>query len=112
MRINITTIKLDLTPVFKKYIEKRFLPLRKLIGRFDSGEVAELRVEVSRTTRHHRRGDVFLGAATLRLPKTILRAEETADEPHAAVDAVRDTLRREIMKYKTKLAEARRGAAQ
>ncbi len=108
MVLNIATIKLDLTPAFRTYIERRLLPLEALIKRFDPEGEAELRVEVERTTRHHRHGEVYLASATLRLPKQVLRAEETDEEPHAAVDAVRDTLRREIRKYKTKFAERRR----
>lgn len=108
MKLNITTIRLDLTPPFKIYIERRFMPLGALIKRFDPGEEAELRIEVSRTTRHHRHGEVYFAAVTLRLPKQVLRAEEYADEPHAAVDAAKDTLAREIKKYRTKFLAGRR----
>ena len=108
MVLNITTIKIDLTSAFRAYIERRFLPIGALIRRFDPMEGAELRVEVSRTTRHQRRGDVYFASATLRLSKATLRAERVTDDPRAAVDAVKDMLTREIRKYRTRFAETRR----
>ena len=58
-----------------------------------------MRLEVTRTTRHHGKGDdVFVAVAHLRLPKKVIRAEEYADSMRLAVDRVRDTLKLEIEK--------------
>lgn len=108
MKISVTTIRLDLTPALRTYIEMRFAPLEKLIASFDAAGGAELRIEVSRTTRHHRHGEVFFAAANLRLPQATLRAESEAEDARAAVDAVKNTLAGEIRKYKTKFLAMRR----
>ena len=108
MNIRITTIKVDLTPSLKDYIEMRFAPFEKLIARFDPAGGAEIWVEVSRTTQHHKHGDVFRVVGNLKLPGKLLRAEETAPDPRAAIDAVKNILKIEIEKYKTK-SSPRRG---
>ncbi len=111
MRINIKTIKVDLTPSLKTYIEDKLGPLAKFISRFDVTGEAEIWLEIVRTTRHHRHGDVFWAAADLRLPHKILRAEKTSTDARAAVDAVKDTLRLEIEKYRDRFLKVRRGKA-
>ena len=108
MKINIATAHLDLTPSFRLYIEKKLAPIEKLIARFDPASGAEIYVEVSRTTLHHKQGGIYLAALNLRLPKTTLRAEARAEDARAAVDVAKDVLAREIKKYKTKFLAARR----
>lgn len=109
MKISIKAINLDLTPSIKIYIKEKFDPLQKLIKRFDMENQAEIRLEIVRTTRHHRHGDVFMAAADLRLPRKILRAEETLTDVRSAIDVVRDTLRLEIEKYRERFLKVRRG---
>ena len=99
----------DLTPPLRTYIQKKLAPLVKFIPQFDGTGEAEIRLEVSRTTHHHRKGPVFFAAADLRLPHKILRAEGYAEDIRKAIDQVRDTLRLEIEKYKTRITEPRRG---
>ena len=108
MKINIKA-GIDLTPSLKTYIEEKLGPLTKFIKKFDETGEAEIWLEVSRTSKHHRKGsEVFVAAADLRLPKNILRAEEYAEDLRTAIDQARDTLRLEIEKYKTRNMEPRR----
>lgn len=108
MKINIKKTT-DLTPSLEIYIEEKLAPLAKFLQKFDETGEAEIWLEISRTTRHHRKGEVFLAAADLRLPHKILRAEEYAEDIRKAIDQAKDTLRLEIEKYKTKFLEHRRG---
>ena len=108
MKINIKTIQIDLTPSLNLYVEKKLLPLAKFVKRFDETGEAEVWLEVSRLTKHHRKGEVFAASADLRLPKKILRAESTATDVHAAIDEVKDELHAEIQKYKTQFLEVDR----
>lgn len=108
MKINIKT-NLDLTAPLRTYIDEKLAPLAKFLKKFDETGEAEIWLEVSRTTRHHGKGEeVFLAVADLRLPHKILRAEEYAADIRKAIDQARDTLRLEIEKYKTKFLEKRR----
>jgi len=109
MKINIKKGGDLVTPALEEYIEKKFAPLAKYIKHFDETGVAEIWFEMSRTTEHHKKGDVYYAAADLRLPGKILRAEETTGDAHSAVDAVKDKLHMEIEKYKTKSSDKRRG---
>lgn len=107
MKINIKA-STDLTPSLKTYVENKLAPLAKFVKRFDETGEAEIWLEISRTTRHHRKGDVFIAAADLRLPRKILRAEEYAEDIRTAIDRARDTLRLEIEKYKKRFTSPRR----
>jgi ribosomal subunit interface protein len=91
---------IDLTPALEIYLQKKFASLEKFIAAFEKAGPTELVLEIQRTTNHHRKGPVYSAAAKLRLPKTIIRAEETADDIRVAIDAAKDTLREEIEKYK------------
>lgn len=102
MKITTKTTGLDLTPSLKIYIDKKLGGLAKFVKRFDETGQAELWVEVARTTRHHRHGDVFSVEADLRLPKKILRVEEEGEDVRTAIDSLQRKLHLEIEKYKTK----------
>jgi ribosomal subunit interface protein len=102
--MNITIKKsLHVTASLETYIEKKFTPLAKFVKAFDQDGLVELYVEVSRTSKHHQKGEeVFMTCADLRLPGKILRAEASASDIRKAIDEARDTLQMEIEKYKTK----------
>jgi ribosomal subunit interface protein len=88
-----------------EYTEKKFSPLDKFIEHFEEAGEAELRIEISRTSKHHKNGQVFQTVASLSLPKKVLRAEEYAEDIRTAIDQARNTLRSEIEKYKTQYME-------
>ena len=108
MKINVKAAGFELTPSLNVYIENKLGTLSKLIKRFDEEGVAELWLDLSRTTRHHRKGEVFRAEADLRLPKKILRAQKEAGDIRAAIDMLKDTLHLEINKYKTRFGKIRR----
>ncbi len=107
MKITITKT-VDRTPSLENYVEEKLAPLAKFIKGLDEAGEAEIWIEISRTTRRQRKGEVYFAAADLRLPKKIIRAEEYADDIRTAIDQVKDTLRLEIEKYKTKRVDPRR----
>lgn len=109
MRINVKTSGFELTSSLNAYIEDKLGGLSKLIKRFDEEGVAEIWLDLSRTTRHHYKGDVFRAEADLRLPKKILRAQKEAEDIRAAIDLLEDTLHLEINKYKTRFGRSRPG---
>jgi ribosomal subunit interface protein len=102
--MKITTKKtLDVTPPLETYIEEKLMPLGKLVEPFEENGEVTLRLEVSRTTEHHRKGDeVFMAAIDLELPGKVLRSEASASDIRNAIDEVRNMMRMEIQKYKTK----------
>jgi putative sigma-54 modulation protein len=102
MQINIKGTELELTPSLKTYIEEKLGSLAKFIKKFDEPGMAELWVEVARTTKHHHKGLVFKAEGTLPLPGKKLYAAEYNDDMRKAIDALKRTLRLEIDKYKTR----------
>jgi ribosomal subunit interface protein len=105
MNLNLKATGMEWTPSLKAFVEKKFGSLQKFVERFNTGSTVELRVEVEKTTHHHRKGKVFRAEANLRLPKALLRAEECAEDVRVAVDRLRHVLELEIKKYKTKFVE-------
>lgn len=108
MKINIKKTKNLITPALEHYIEAKLAPLAKFVKHSDDTGEAAIWLEISRTSEHHKKGEVYMAAADLRLPGKILRAEEYAEDIRVAIDHVRDTLHLEIEKYKTKLLGRRR----
>jgi len=108
MKINIKKTT-DITESLRTYIDEKLMPLAKFVKHFDETGEAEIWLEISRTTQHHRKGDVFMAAADLRLPGKILRGEAAAENIRKAIDLVRKELQMEIEKYKTKTVKFTRG---
>ena len=102
MQTNIKATGLYLTPSLKMYIGRKMEVIARLLKRFDASGQPELWLEVARTTRHHRRGEVFRAEASLRLPGKILRVEHEDVDVRAAVDELQVKLRLEVGKYKTR----------
>lgn len=100
MKINTRAKYLDLTPPINQYLEQKIGSLARFIKSFDKDGVAEIWLEISRTTKHHRRGKVFRAEADLRLPGKILRVESENCDIRVAIDQIKDKLQREIKKYK------------
>ena len=108
MNITIVAKKLDLTPSIKKFIEDKFGSLARMTSSFEKEGRLDCFVEISRTTRHHKSGEVFYTEATMRLPGKTLRAEASDLDIRIAIDGVKDTLKAEIKKYKEKTDEKRK----
>src|SRR5882724_9952747 len=100
MKIHINGNQLDLTPSINTYIEEKLGALRKLVQHFDAEGSVDLRIELSRTTHHHSKGDVFKATANLSVPQKQFRAEAEADDIRAAIDMIKDKLHIEIEKNK------------
>ena len=100
MQIDIKATNLELTTPLREYIEEKIGKLDKFLKRFEEGGV-RVRVEVARSSKHHRHGDIYRAEANLHFPGGMLRAEYQGDDVRVAIDKVRDKLQREIRKYKT-----------
>ena len=97
MTINIKGTNLDLTIPLRKYAEDKILSLVK----FFPGLI-QARVELERTTKHHHKGEVWRAEANLRGPRHLFRAEAKAGNIYAAIDILKDDLKRELHVLKEK----------
>lgn len=108
MKTHIKATQLDLTPSLQTYIEDKLVGLSKFIKKFEEEGVAEIWIEIARTTKHHHKGEVFMAEADLRLPSKVLRAVGIATDARAAIDDVKDKIKLEIEKYKLRLRPRRK----
>ena len=110
MNIIIKTTNIDISPSIKQYIEEKIGGLDKFLKNFEE-EVIEARVEVGKTTKGQRQGEIFRAEVNLSIGGHLIRAEETEDSLMAAIDLVKDYLSREIKRYKDKkMTKFTRGA--
>ncbi len=115
MQVNINTKDIELTESLRTYVEKKVGDLeRYLQGMYEENDMPEeqsgerdpvmVDVEIGRTTRHHRKGDVYRAEINIDVPSTkrVLRAESKKPDLHLAIDEVKDEMQREIKKYRNK----------
>jgi len=117
MIIKIKATNIELTEELSQWVEEKVGDLKKPLGKFgedsfDKGkDKIEVWVEIGRTSRHHKKGDIYRAEIQLYLPKKHLRAVSKSIDLRAAVIEARDELDREIRKYKgRRIARARKWA--
>ena len=109
MHIVIKTTNFSLTPAIDSHIRNSIGMLKKIVQSF--GDEIETRVEVGRTSFHHKKGAVFFAEVNLRLGKNQIRSCAESTDVYSAVDIVKDDLRNEILRFKEKKETMfRRGA--
>jgi putative sigma-54 modulation protein len=102
MQITIKTKDLDLTEPLKQYIEDKIGGLEKFLEKLEEQGELLCEIEVSRTSKHHKKGDVFYAEAILGLPGRRIRATDQEFDARVAIDRVRDVLQRQIVGYREK----------
>ncbi len=109
MNIKIRSVNFDLTPAIHDYVDKKISSLDKFL---DNAQVLS-EVEIGRTTKHHKSGDIFKAEINMIMPgydQVYALAEES--DLYTAIDVVRDEAEREIVSRKNrKNTMMRRGAA-
>jgi len=105
MKIQVKATGFDLTPSLTQLVEQKLSGIAKLLVRWERKSEVLLRVELAKNTKHHNKGNIFYAEANLDLSPKIIRIEETNEDIHTAVDCLRDRLKKEVSKYKDKLAD-------
>lgn len=109
MNTNIKAGSITLTPAISDYVDKR---LKKVADLLENDPALQCDVELSRTTGHHNKGDIFRAEVHIvGSGKDIYAAREESDL-YAAIDLVRDEILREVKSKKAKqISLVRRGGA-
>lgn len=92
MKLNYYGKKMEIYPALRETADKKLGKLGKYFQDEVDGNVTFSTIGNFKTVE-----------VTIRLPKTILRAEETTDDMYTSIDRVVDSLESQIRKYKTKL---------
>ena len=101
--ISLLGTNMDLTDAIKKYVDDRIRTFEKFTANFEPD--VELRVEVGKTTNHHSKGPFFRAEMQLAVHGDSFRAEKTAEDLYAAIDAARDDLKRQLHDHKERLSD-------
>jgi len=111
MNIQIKTRGIDLTPAIEDYVTKKFTALQKFLK--DAPDDLHCLVEVGKTTKHHKHGDVFKADANMSYAGQTLYASSEKEDLYAAIDDLKDELAAELTKNKEKkAAKMRKGKAE
>lgn len=97
---------MDLTDSLRGYVEKKLQPLGKLVKGDDDSSVVQ--VEIGRTTKHHKKGEVYRAEITVRIGKQKLYASEEGSDLYKAIDLVKDAIVRELKTSNTKLTDKKK----
>jgi ribosomal subunit interface protein len=99
MNTKIKATNITLTPDISNYADKRLEAVVKL---FQHDSTAQMDVEVSRTTAHHKNGDIFKAEVHIVAKGEDLYASAEEDDIYKAIDAVRDEILREARSSRAK----------
>jgi putative sigma-54 modulation protein len=94
MQLTITGKNMEVSEPLKKYVEKKIGKLNRYLPGIDEARV-ELSVEKVKSQQ-----DRQVVQVTIRSNGTVLRAEERHADMRAAIDAVRDKLQRQVVRFK------------
>ena len=97
MNIIIKGTNLELTEAIKNYANLKIFSVEK----FYPG-IISIKIELERTTRHHQKGALWRAEANAIVPRRLIRAEATDKDLYAAIDAVKDELKREFRAIRAK----------
>lgn len=98
MQIDILAKNIELDNPLRVFVHDKIGGLERILG----NAMVNVRVEIGRSTRHHRTGLVFYAEANLRIGKTLLRAEAHHEDLRAAITEVKDDIQIQIKKFKEK----------
>ena len=111
MRHNIKVTDFSMTPAIKDYVEKRMAHLNKFVNPSDK-ELPMCYVEIGKTTKHHKKGELFKAEFTVHVGKKSFRAEAQEEDLYAALDKITEEMTEELKSFKDKkVSMAKKGGA-
>lgn len=122
MRTIVKTKDIELTSALTEYLDKELDKIRRLLKRAEKAKDKEearqgrepftARIELGRTTQHHKKGQVFRAEINLAVPgNEVLRAEAKREDLRTALTEACDELTRVIKEWKGKRTTLRRKGA-
>jgi len=103
MKIKLLTKNIEATEAIKDYVTKRVTNLGKLLTKLEkAGGEAIVNFEVSKSTKHHKLGNVFHSDCEVRFNGKKFYASADKGDLYEAIDTVKESLFREISQTKDK----------
>lgn len=98
MRITIKATNIEHTNAIDAYLRKRLLELERVLEPKEESELA--RIDVGKTTKHHKAGkNIFYAEITFHVKKKDFRVTVKADDLYAAIDEMKDEIVREVTRH-------------
>jgi ribosomal subunit interface protein len=110
MQINIKYTQFKPAADIEEYAREHFGQIERFLKSFEKHGEITMSVEIGRSTKHHKKGDVFFAEAMFETTpggKTI-RATDTQEDIRMAIVSVKEKLKKEVRRYKDKLVESKR----
>lgn len=109
MRIQIKATGIELTDAIRNYADKKLSALDKY---FESGADPLISIEVGKTTRHHKSGNIFRAEVRISGGVADCYAVSEKEDLYAAIDEVKDEVGKELTTSKKKsLSLLKKGGA-
>ncbi len=104
---------MELTEAIRDYVIKRVTNLEKLLSKMEvAGGEAVVNFEVAKNSNHHKSGNVFHADCLIKIKGDEFYGSADEEDLYAAIDAVKESLFREISKNKDRRQTLfKRGAA-
>lgn len=104
MQIIIKTKNFELTGALEKFVNDKIGKLEKFAKTL-AKDSFDIFVEIEKESMHHKKGDVFMAEAIIRLPGKSLMAKSHGEDLLKAIIDMKDELEIEIKKHKLKVIE-------
>ena len=101
MKINIKATGIELTQAISNYVYKKISSIEKYLDKKSSPDLVA-QVEVGRSTRHHKAGNIFRAEVHITGNGLDVYAVSEQDDLYAAVDLVKDEIVRSMVQKKEK----------
>ena len=98
MKINIRATGIELTPAISSYVYKKISSIEKYLDKGSVDTVAQ--VEVGKSTRHHKAGNVFRAEVHITGGSLDLYTVSEKEDLYAAIDIVKDEIVHNILQLK------------
>ena len=99
MQISLKGTNIQILESTQEYVDRKLVKTVEKFLSKDKGTVS-LKIEVERTTRHHRKGKIFRAEANLSFGKKSLYAEAFGETLNEAIDLLEEELEHEIKHFK------------
>lgn len=99
MNIDIHVKNLELNQPLRAFIEEKVGDLEHLAGQIGP---MHARMEVGIPSTHHQSGPIYYAELNIDVAGTVLRAESTNYDLHAAIVDIKDAMKVQLKKYKEK----------
>ena len=101
MKINIKATSIELTQAISDYVYKKISSIEKYLDKKSSPNIIA-QVEVGRSTRHHKTGNIFRAEVHITGVGLDLYAVSEMEDLYAAIDVVKDEIVHNVVQSKGK----------